>query len=60
MFSFLKGRRTYIVAILMVLVGGLYQQGYLSEELFKALEAILLGGGFAALRAGVKANGNGK
>lgn len=53
--GWLKGRKTYICAVLMILVGGLYQQGFLSEELFKALEAIILGGGLAALRAGVKA-----
>ena len=55
----LKGKRTYICAVLMILIGGLYQQGFLSEELFKTLEAFVLGGGLAALRAGVKA-GNGK
>lgn len=57
--GWLKGKRTYLCAILMVLIGGLYQQGFLSEELFKTLEAIVLGGGLAALRAGVKAT-NGK
>lgn len=57
--SLLSGYRTYIISILMVLVGGAYQQGYLSEPLFKALEAVLLGGGLAALRAGVAAK-NGK
>ena len=57
--GWLKGKRTYICAALMILIGGLYQQGFLSEELFKTLEAIVLGGGLAALRAGVKA-ANGK
>ena len=58
--GWLKGRKTYICAVLMVVIGGLYQQGFLSEELFKTLEAIVLGGGLAALRASVKAAGNGK
>lgn len=47
----LKGKRTYLVAIALVVLSGLYAQGYLGEGAFKALEALLLGGGLAALRA---------
>lgn len=51
--EFLKGRKTYLFAALMVIAGGLFQQGYISEGTFKALEAVLMGGGLAALRAGM-------
>lgn len=50
----LSGFKTYICALLMIVVGGLYQQGYIDETTFKSLEAIILGGGLAALRAGIK------
>ena len=50
----LSGYKTYIAAVLMVIVGGLYQQGFIDDTTFKSLEAIILGGGLAALRAGVK------
>ena len=51
--EFLKGRKTYLVGAGMVLLAGLKQQGYISDEVFQILEAVLLGGGLAALRAGV-------
>lgn len=53
MFKFAAGYRTYIVGAMMIVVSGLFYQGYISEGLFKTLEGILLGGGIAALRAGI-------
>lgn len=49
----LIGKRTYIAAAGLVVTGGLYQQGYITEETYRALEALMLGGGLAALRAGI-------
>lgn len=54
MFNRLSGWKTYIAAAGLVVAGGLYQQGYIGEDTFRVLEALLLGGGLAALRAGVK------
>ena len=51
--KFLTGKKTYLVAAGMVLLAGLKQQGYISDEVFQILEAVLLGGGLAALRAGL-------
>lgn len=51
--NFLKGKRTYLIGFLMVIVGGLFQQGFISDTLFKTLEGVLTGGGLMALRAGV-------
>ena len=51
--KFFEGKKTYIVAILMVITAGLYQQGYIDETTFKAIEGVLAGGGFAALRSGM-------
>ena len=49
----LSGYKTYLMAAAMVLLGGLKQQGYVSDEVFQVLEAVFMGGGLAALRAGV-------
>lgn len=51
--STLKGKKTYLVAAAMVIVAGLHALGYIDEATFRALQGILLGGGLAALRAGV-------
>ena len=50
----LRGYRTYLVAALMVILSGLQAQGYVTDTLYTTLQGILLGGGLAALRAGVK------
>ena len=52
----MKGYRTYLVAAVMVIVAGLHAQGYISDSLYTTLQGILLGGGLAALRAGVSAS----
>ena len=53
MLEFLQGKKTFIVAILMVITAGLYSQGFITDELFKTIEGLLGAGGLAALRAGV-------
>lgn len=53
----LAGKKTYIVAAVMVIVGGLYQQGYVNESTYLLLSNLLMAGGLAALRAGVSKNG---
>ena len=55
--GFLKGKRTYIVAALMVILTGLHGEGYLADPLYNTLHSVLLAGGLAALRAGI---GNGR
>jgi hypothetical protein len=47
----LAGYKTYVVAVLMVIAAGLQQQGYITQDLFNTIQTILIGGGFAALRA---------
>ena len=47
----LSGYKTYFIAALMVVAAGLQAQGFISAELYGTIQAILMGGGFAALRA---------
>lgn len=56
----LKGWKTYLISAAMVIVAGLHAQGYITDALYSTLQGILLGGGLAALRAGVSKAGNGK
>lgn len=58
--GWLKGKKSYIIGFLMILVGGLRQQNYIDESTFRLLETFLLGGGIMSLRAGISKAGNGK
>lgn len=49
----LQGKKTYIVAVLMGLVAVGTQLGWITKEAAATIEALLLGGGLAFLRAGV-------
>ena len=51
--TFLKGKKTYIVATLLVIVAGLQAQGYIDTQTSDAIKWLLVGSGFAALRAGM-------
>lgn len=51
--EFLKGSRTYIIALLIIVAGVLSALGYLSNEIRDTVVTVLLGGGLATLRAGV-------
>ena len=48
-----KGKRTYLIAALMVILGGLKATGLLSEEVYKAIMALLAPLGLATLRSSV-------
>ena len=52
--NFLKGKKTYLVAALMVVLSGLESQGFISKEQSVQLMTLLTGLGFAALRHGTK------
>jgi hypothetical protein len=51
--GFLAGYKSYGIAALMVIVAGLHAQGYLNDGTKDLLQGLLLGGGIAALRAGI-------
>jgi hypothetical protein len=53
MMEWLSGKKTYLIAAAMVIVAGLHSQGFISAEVYKIVEGVLMGGGLAALRAGV-------
>lgn len=50
----LSGWKTYLVSALLVVLAGLHAQGYISDSLYQTVQTLLLGGGLAALRTGVK------
>lgn len=56
----MKGYKTYLISALMVVLSGLRAQDYITDALYTALQGMLLGGGLAALRAGISKAGNGK
>ena len=58
--GWLKGKKSYAIGFLLILAGGLRQQGFIDETTFRLLEGVLLGGGIMALRAGISKAGNGK
>ena len=55
--NILSGYKTYIVAVLLGLVGAGKHLGYIDPEAATTIETLLLGGGLAFLRAGVKKAG---
>ena len=55
MLDFLKGKKTYIVGAVMVVVAGLAAQGYISQTTLTTLESVLTGLGLWTLRAGIAA-----
>lgn len=54
------GWKTYLAGAALIVAGGLYQQGFITESTYRALEGLLMGGGLMALRAAVSKVGNGK
>jgi len=52
--AFLSGRKSYLLGFGIVVVAGLYSQGYIDESEYLTLLGLLNGGGLASLRAGVK------
>lgn len=51
--EYLKGKKTYIVAIVGIIVNGAYAMGYVSEEWVKAIDGALLFLGLGTIRAGI-------
>ena len=49
--NFLKGKRTYLVALGISVVTGAHYLGWVNDSLFQAIMGVLVGGGLAALRA---------
>lgn len=49
----LWGKKTYLIAAGIVVLAGLEATGYVSSETARLIDYALLGGGLAALRAGV-------
>ena len=50
----LQGKKTYIVAVIGVLVNGLFAMGYIDEESIKVIDGILVFIGLGTVRAGIK------
>lgn len=48
-----EGRKTYFVAVLMIILSGLKVQGYLNEEQYQLVLTVLGALGLAALRQGI-------
>jgi uncharacterized membrane protein len=48
--DFLKGKKTYIIALLIGLLSAAKALGYVDEGTFQTVMALLTGGGLAALR----------
>lgn len=54
MLDFLKGKKTYIVAAVVFILGGLTALGVIDKDLAEKLAIILTGTGLATLRASIK------
>jgi len=52
--AFLKGKKSYAIAIVGIIVGGLYAQGYIDQKQFETIAAILGGLGLMTARAAIK------
>ena len=50
----LGGKKTYLTAILIAAITVAHQMGWIDDNTYKTLLALLGAGGLAALRAGVK------
>lgn len=53
----MKGYKTYLIALAMGIATAMKFLGYLDQETYLTIMGLLGGGGFAALRAGVKKEG---
>jgi type IV secretory pathway VirB2 component (pilin) len=53
MLEYLQGKKTYIVAVVGVIVNGLYIMGYIEESAVKTIDGLLLFLGLGTLRAGM-------
>jgi hypothetical protein len=54
MIQFIRGKKTYIVAAIMVLATGLKAFGVIDQPAYEAAMGVMAAFGFGALRAGVE------
>jgi hypothetical protein len=55
--TWLRGKRTYLVAIVIGLVAVARHLGWIDAATAEMIETVLIGGGLAALRAGLAPEG---
>lgn len=53
MYNWLKGKKTYIIAAVLIVLNGMVALGYLSNEQINQINVLLGALGLATLRAGV-------
>lgn len=53
LWHWLSGKKTYGVAGAMIVVAGLYAEGYIDDKTFTWMEGLLMGTGYATLRHGL-------
>ena len=53
MIEFLKGKKTYLIAILIGIASTFHYLGYIDTQAYTAILGLLGAGGFASLRAGI-------
>lgn len=53
MYNWLKGKKTYAIAIVLIVLNGLVALGYLSNDQVNQINIVLGALGLATLRAGV-------
>ena len=53
MVEWLKGKKTYIVMFVGVLVNGAYAMGYLDKATVEAIDGVLIFLGLGTIRAGI-------
>jgi len=52
--EFLKGKKTYLVALGIAIATGALQMGWIDQKTYEWIIGILGAGGLAAIRAGIK------
>lgn len=50
----LKGKKTYLIAAVLFILGGLQATGNIDKQTYETIAAFLLPAGLATLRSGVK------
>lgn len=53
MLELLRGRKTYLVAVITILVTGLYGAGYINQAKYEAITGVLVGLGLMTMRAAI-------
>lgn len=53
LFDALKGKKTYIIAVAIFVLGGLKATGYIDEDAYQSLVGLFGAAGLATLRHGI-------